>query len=673
MNETLMTVEGLKTCFRAGKITTVVIDGVSISLDSGEIIGLVGESGSGKSVTMLSTVQLLPGTGFVSGGRVEMDCNGINIIEYAPKSNEMRMIRGGRIGMIFQEPMTSLNPIMTVGEQIRETIMLHLGLGREAARKKAVEMMNMVSIPDAEQRYNEYPMQFSGGMRQRVMIAMVLAAQPDILIADEATTALDVTIQAQLLEMIRDLAHKTGISVVLVTHNLGIIARYAERIYVMYSGHIVELGNAMEIFHSPQHPYTRGLINAIPRLDDPIDRVLIPIAGMPPMPQNRPQYCAFYDRCLYRYDKCATLPRPELIRYEGEHMFACHLSEYEKADRKNKIDELAHQKRPAKRILDEVCLEVNNLTKCFDIRRGLLQKKIAVIKAVDDLSFTVNRGETLGIVGESGCGKTTLGRTVLRMLTPSSGEIKLFGHDIAGMKSREIKPYRKQMAMIFQDPFSSLNPRMSAGTIVAEPLKINKMLSSRSAIYKRVDELFELVGLDTSMRERFPHEFSGGQRQRIGIARALACNPVLMICDEPISALDVSIQAQVTNLLEELQSRFSLAYLFIAHDLAVVKHISDRILVMYLGRMMEVASSGDIYENPMHPYTKALLSAVPVADPVVEKKRDFAGLTGEVPSVFARPEGCPFCNRCEYTVERCFREVPQLKEVGRGHAMACFL
>ncbi|NLV51640.1 MAG: ABC transporter ATP-binding protein [Clostridiales bacterium] len=673
MSGTLLKVEDLQTKFRAGKITTLVVDGVSLDLEPGEIIGLVGESGSGKSVTMLSTIQLLPGTGFVSGGRVELDGDGKNLINYSPKSNEMRKIRGGRIGMIFQEPMTSLNPIMKVGEQIRESIMLHQGLSAGEAKKKAIEMMDLVAIPDAEKRYAEYPMQFSGGMRQRIMIAMVLAGQPDILVADEATTALDVTIQAQILETIRDLSLKTGISVIIVTHNLGIIARYAQRIYVMYAGGIVEQGMSAEIFHSPQHPYTRGLLNAIPRLDDPVDRVLIPIPGMPPMPQNRPQYCPFYDRCLYRHDRCLTLPKPELVEYEEGHFFACHLDENEKKAKKEEIDRQVHQFRPEKIILDEVCLEVNNLIKSFDVTRGFLQKKIAVINAVDDISFKIRKGETLGVVGESGCGKTTLGRTIMRMYTPSSGEIKLFGTNIASMNMREIKPYRKQMSMIFQDPFSSLDPRMSVGAIVAQPLKISKICKSTTEIYNRVNELFELVGLDTSMRERFPHEFSGGQRQRIGIARALASNPALMICDEPISALDVSIQAQITNLLEELQSKFNLAYLFIAHDLAVVKHISDKILVMYLGRVMEVALSSDIYENPMHPYTKALLSAVPVADPLVEKTRSFIGLQGEVPSVFNRPKGCPFNNRCSYAQERCFREVPQLKEVGKEHTMACFL
>ena len=668
----LLNIENLHTCFKAGKKITTILDGVSISLERGEIIGLVGESGSGKSVTMLSTLQLLPGTGYVDSGRIELDENGVNLAEQSPKGPVVREVRGGRIGMIFQEPMTSLNPVMPVGDQIRETIVEHLHMSKEDAKKRAIEMMKLVNIPDAEVRYRDYPMQFSGGMRQRIVIAMVLAAEPDIIIADEATTALDVTTQAQLLEMIRKLSTDTGISVIIVTHNLGIVARYANRIYVMYSGNVVEEGVAEDIFHHPQHPYTRGLLKAIPRLNDPKDRVLIPIDGLPPMPQNRPSYCPFYERCEYRCDRCKELARPTLEEVGPAHFAACHLTQEEKDQRQYEIEHSQQRARPQKKIQDEVCLEVSHVSKRFDVRRGLMQKKIATLSAVDDISFELHKGETLGIVGESGCGKTTLARTILRMYAPSEGEIKLYGTDLAHMKPKELVPYRKKMAMVFQDPFSSLNPRMTAGDLVAEPLVIHKMFKDRAELDARVDELFAMVGLDPLLRERLPHEFSGGQRQRIGVARALASEPDIILCDEPISALDVSIQAQVINLLEDLQAKMGLAYLFIAHDLAVVKHISDRILVMYLGRVMEIASSDEIYENPMHPYTKTLLSAVPIADPVIERDRKFIGLKGEVPSVLDRPKGCPFSNRCEFATERCCEEVPPLTDRGDGHQVACF-
>ena len=669
----LLDIENIHTCFTAGKKITTILDGVSLELARGEIIGLVGESGSGKSITMLSTLRLLPGTGYIDSGRIELDENGVNLADLPAKSPAIREVRGGRIGMIFQEPMTSLNPVMTVGEQIREAIITHLDMGKEEAKARAIEMMKLVNIPDAEVRYNEYPMQFSGGMRQRIVIAMVLAAKPDIIIADEATTALDVTTQAQLLEMIRDLSVETGVSVIIVTHNLGIVARYAQRIYVMYAGNVVEQGSADDIFADPEHPYTRGLLRAIPRLNDPKDRVLVPIDGLPPMPQNRPAYCPFYDRCKYRQDRCRELPRPELAEVAPGHFAACHLSEEEKDRQQEELQRTGLLARPEKKILDEVCLEVSHVSKRFDIRKGLMQKKIATLSAVEDVSFQLHRGETLGIVGESGCGKTTLARTILRMYAPSEGEIKLYGTDIAHMKGKALVPYRKKMAMVFQDPFSSLDPRMTAGDIVAEPLVIHRTYPSRAELSERVDELFEMVGLDPLLRERLPHEFSGGQRQRIGIARALASDPDIILCDEPISALDVSIQAQVINLLEDLQAKMGLAYLFIAHDLAVVKHISDRILVMYLGKVMEIAPSDEIYERPLHPYTKTLLSAVPIADPAVERERQFTGLQGEVPSVLDRPKGCPFSNRCPYASEQCTKETPELTDCGNGHMVACFM
>ena len=669
----LLDIENIRTCFTAGKKITTILDGVSLELTRGEIIGLVGESGSGKSITMLSTLRLLPGTGYIDSGRIELDENGVNLAELPAKSPAIREVRGGRIGMIFQEPMTTLNPVMPVGEQIREAIVTHLEMSKEESRARAIEMMKLVNIPDAEVRYNEYPMQFSGGMRQRIVIAMVLAAKPDIIIADEATTALDVTTQAQLLEMIRDLSVQTNVSVIIVTHNLGIVARYAQRIYVMYAGNVVEQGSADDIFGSPEHPYTRALLRAIPRLNDPKDRVLIPIDGLPPMPQNRPTYCPFHDRCQYRCDRCRELPRPDLAEICPGHFAACHLSREEKDARQAELRSAGLKARPEKILRDEVCLEVCHVSKRFDIRKGLLQKKIATLSAVDDVSFTLHKGETLGIVGESGCGKTTLARTILRMYAPSDGEIRLYGTDIAHLKGKELGAYRRKMAMVFQDPFSSLDPRMTAGDIVAEPMVIHKTFKSRAELSDRVDQLFEMVGLDPLLRERLPHEFSGGQRQRIGIARALASDPDIILCDEPISALDVSIQAQVINLLEDLQSRMGLAYLFIAHDLAVVKHISDRILVMYLGRVMEIAPSDEIYERPLHPYTKTLLSAVPIADPAAERERTFTALQGEVPSVLDRPKGCPFSNRCPHATERCCSETPELRDCGNGHTAACFL
>ncbi len=669
----LYEIKHIETSFRTDGKMFKAIEDVSLYLDPGEIIGIVGESGSGKSVTMMSALQLIQKPGKVTGGEVYLDGNDKNMLEYGSNSAEVRKMRGGRVSMIFQEPMTSLNPVLTVGFQIQENIIEHLHMSREDAKKRAIEMMKMVNIPDAEERFVYYPQQFSGGMRQRIMIAMAMSSEPSILVADEATTALDVTTQAQILEMIRDIAKKTNTAVIIVTHNLGIVARFAERIYVMYAGGIVETTDAERLFENPEHPYTRALLRAIPRLDDDRDRILIPIEGLPPNPALRPEYCPFYDRCEYHMDKCREQKKPELKELEKDHFCACHLTEAEKVMKQKEIDGKPVKKAQRAVIGDENCLDVKDVRKYFPIYKGMMRKHIGDVKAIEDISFKVRKGETLGIVGESGCGKTTLARCIMRVYQPDAGEINFVGTDIAKFNDKQMYPYRKKMAMIFQDPFSSLDPRQTAESIVGESLLIHKLVKTREEYEKRVDELLRMVDLDPSMKNRVPHEFSGGQRQRIGIARALSSDPDLIICDEPISALDVSIQAQIINLLEELQAKLGLTYLFIAHDLAVVKHISDRILVMYLGRIVEIAECEELYSNTLHPYTKVLLGAVPVADPKVEKTRERVEIRGEVPSLTNRPAGCPFSDRCSYATERCKKEVPTLKDIGNGHEVACFL
>lgn len=671
--EHLLEIKNIETCFKTDGQMVKAVDGVSMYLDPGEIIGIVGESGSGKSVTMMSMLQLVSSPGKITGGEVYIQGNEHNMLEYGPNSEQMRRMRGGKVSMIFQEPMTSLNPVLTIGYQIQENIVEHLHVSREEAKKRTIQMLKMVHIPDAEQRFDYYPQQFSGGMRQRIMIAMAMSSEPTVLVADEATTALDVTTQAQLLEMIRDIAKKTHTAVIIVTHNLGIVARFAERIYVMYSGSVVETADTKRLFSKPEHPYTRALLRAIPRLDDPKDRILIPIDGLPPNPAARPAYCPFYDRCEYRMDKCRECDRPRLKELEEGHFAACHLTEKEKELKKAEIAAKELKKTPEILVGEELCLEVRNVKKYFPIYSGLMRKKTGEVKAIEDINFKVRKGETLGIVGESGCGKTTLARCIMRVYRPEEGEILFGGTDIARLNDRQMYPFRKRIAMIFQDPFSSLDPRQTAESIVGESLLLHKMVKNRQEYEARVDELFRIVGLDPALKFRVPHEFSGGQRQRIGIARALSSKPDMIICDEPISALDVSIQAQIINLLEELQSKLGLTYLFIAHDLAVVKHISHRILVMYLGRVVEIADCGELYENPLHPYTKALLSAVPVADPAVEETRERVEIRGEVPSITKRPAGCPFHDRCQKAKERCRLETPALQEAGQGHEVACFL
>jgi len=677
----LLEVRNLKTYFSSDGSTIKAVDGVSYHIDEGEIVAFVGESGSGKSVTQYSGLQLIPTPpGRIVDGSVLFD--GDDLLSYKANSEKMREVRGGKIGVVFQEPMTSLNPVMTVGKQISESVMLHLKMNKADARKRAIELIQMVGIPDAEHRVDYYPHQFSGGMRQRIMIAMALSCNPKLLIADEATTALDVTTQAQLLEMMRDVVKKTNTSLILVTHNLGIVARYAERIYVMYAGGIVESGQTKEIFKNPKHPYTIGLMKAVPRLDDPKERKLLSIEGAPPNLANKPAHCAFLPRCEFATEACSRKPAPPLTNVGEGHAAAC----YEKIENSGLIIGNAHMKaamretfagvaeehpRQAARESKEILLKVADLKMYFPVTKGLLGRKVADIKAVDSVSFDIRKGETLGLVGESGCGKTTVARTILRMYEPTDGRIEFQGHDITRMSINKMRPLRRDMPMIFQDPYSSLDPRQSVGNIVGEPLKVHKLVKSQKEYEDRLIELFEMVGLNPSVRNRMPHEFSGGQRQRIGIARALASNPSFVVCDEAISALDVSIQAQIINLLEDLQKKLGLTYLFIAHDLSVVRHISDRVAVMYLGKIVEIADWKTLYERPMHPYTQMLLSAVPIPDPFIEETREHVEIKGEVPSLLNRPKGCSFSNRCPLATSECKEMEPPLKSVGLDHGVAC--
>jgi len=665
----LLQVDNLSVSFCIDETVVKAVNDVSYYIDQGETVGIVGESGSGKSVSQLAVLQLIqtpPGS--IDGGKVMLE--GENLLEYPANGPEMRRVRGGKIGMVFQEPMTSLNPVKTIGSQIMEPIMIHTNLNEKEAKERAVELLRLVGIPDAEKRLKEYPHQFSGGMRQRIMIAIAMAGNPKLIIADEPTTALDVTTQAQILELLKSVTVRNNTALLIITHNLGIVARYAQRIYVMYAGRIVESGRTEDIFAHPSHPYTRGLLNAIPRLDDRKDRKLQPIDPPSGIPENIDNCCPFLPRCRYKCARCYNEGIPALKQTAEEgHFSACYLSREE-------LDEMDKNKEKSIRIdcrkpAEDNILEIKKLTVRFPIKRGILQRKIGEIIAVDNVSFSIKRGETFGLVGESGCGKTTVARSILRLITDCEGDIIFNSLYLNRMKESELRRHRRKIQMIFQDPYSSLNPRKSAGSLVGESLKIHKLVSSRQEYERRVDELFSLVGLSPSWKNRVPHEFSGGQRQRLGIARALSTNPELIVCDEPISALDVSIQAQIINLLEDLQQKLGLTYLFIAHDLSVVKHISDTIGVMYLGNIVEIAPCEELYENPMHPYTKALLAAVPIPDPVVEKERERIILKGEVVSLINRPSGCCFCDRCPEVTDICRKQAPTAKDHGNGHYVAC--
>ena len=667
MSEHLLEVKNLQTVFRLHNGLLRAVDDASFHVDEGEIIGIVGESGSGKSVTMKSIIKLIDmPPGDIVGGEAIFE--GKDILSYGLKSNDIRSVRGGGISMIFQEPMTSLNPVLTVGQQIEESIILHLGYSKADARKRAVELLGLVGIPDGETRINYYPTQFSGGMRQRIMIAMAMSSNPKILIADEATTALDVTTQEQILELLRDIVRRTKTALIIITHNLSIVARYAERIYVMYAGNIVEKGTSEEIFCKTSHPYTMGLLKAIPRLDSDKSRRLVAIDGLPPNPINKPDCCPFRDRCPYSTEKCSAEKMPSYIEYSPTHSAACHYKPEELVEKGSSEAEKVAEKT----ISGEPVLELKNVRKYFPVYKGVARKKVADVKALDDVSFTIYKGETLGLVGESGCGKTTLAKTILRLYDVTDGEIIFNGRDISKLRERKLKDVRRAVQFIFQDPFGSLDPRQSAGSIVGESIKAHGLAKSKDEFNQKVDELFRAVGLDPALKDRVPHEFSGGQRQRLSIASALASEPDFVICDEPISALDVSIQAQIINLLIDLQAKRGLTYLFIAHDLSVVRHISDRIVVMYLGKVVEISPWNELYEKPLHPYTKALLSAIPIPDPVVEKQRVRTRIEGEVPSLINRPSGCVFHPRCPYATERCKAEVPALQDYGSGHQAACF-
>ncbi|MDW0111202.1 ABC transporter ATP-binding protein [Sporosarcina aquimarina] len=515
------------------------VRGVSFEVNQGETLGIVGESGSGKSVTARSIMRLLPSPpSYMKEGVIEFQGENLNL----KTEKEMESIRGKGIGMIFQDPMTSLNPTKTIGNQICESIMKHMNASKAEAKKETIELLKMVGIKNSEDRYTQYPHEFSGGMRQRVMIAIALACKPSLLIADEPTTALDVTIQAQILDLMKTIQRRFGTSIILITHDLGVVAEMCDRVVVMKKGEVVETGTTLEIFESPKHPYTNKLLNALPRLD-----------------------------------------------------------EKKKEKRVSRLPEGIDGSIPL--------IQVNSLKQYFD------NGKKSQTKAVDDISFFIRPGETLGLVGESGSGKSTTGRAVLRLDEPTDGEVLYRGMAINRFSSKEMKSMRRHMQMIFQDPYSSLNPRFKVLDIIGQALDIHRMSKNKTERKKRVEDLLMMVGLEPEHAMRYPHEFSGGQRQRIGIARALAVEPDFIVCDEPLSALDVSIQTQIVKLLEDLQYELGLTYLFIAHDLSMVKHISDRVAVMYAGKIVELAESEELYNNPLHPYTKSLLSAIPIPDP----------------------------------------------------------
>ncbi len=665
----VLEISDLSTHIQLTKSVVHAVGNVDLTVEPGEALGLVGESGCGKSMTGLSIMGLLPPGGKIVSGSIKLDGKELAGLSDA----EMRTIRGNDIAMIFQDPLTSLDPTKTIGYQVAEPVRLHKGASKAQAMARATEVLGMVGLPRPAERLGDYPHQLSGGMRQRVMIAMALSCEPKLLIADEPTTALDVTIQAQILALLHDLKDRLGMAMLLITHDMGVIAGHADRVQVMYAGRMVEVTSTPNLFQHMRHPYTRALLASIPRLSQDGRRMLLTIGGLPPDLSQPPAGCRFAPRCGLATDKCRD-QEPPLTGETAAHLFSCWHPVDGPADAGTTA---AAQVGPRQAGPDgetgpvPPLLEVRDLVKEFPVTAGaILQRKVGAVHAVSTVSFTVAAGETFGLVGESGCGKTTIGRVVVALERPDSGSVLLNGQDMSALSGGELRRQRRDLQLMFQDPYSSLDPRMRVGSIIREPLSIQNV-GTRREQQQRVFDLLDEVGLPRNAVERYPHEFSGGQRQRIGLARALTLNPKVIVADEPVSALDVSIRAQVLNLMKRLQADHGLTYIVISHDLAVVKYMADRIGVMYLGKLVEMGSAEDIYQRAAHPYTAGLIATIPVPDPEEARARTGAGIKGELPSPVTPPSGCRFRTRCPYAQDLCAQEEPPLRSFGPGHVAAC--
>lgn len=686
----VLSIDSLETILHPGSKPVWAVDGLTLRIMRGETFALLGESGCGKSMTALSIMRLLPEAGQVIGGTVKLGEENLLLLPEAA----MRTIRGKRISMIFQEPMLSLNPVMTVAQQIGEVLQRHFGLRGDAARKRIREILDQVGIPDAARRMDEYPFQFSGGMKQRMMIAMALAGEPELLIADEPTTALDVTIQAQVLELMRDLQHRSGMSILLITHDLGVASETAHRIGIMYAGEIVEMATRSEFFRGPAHPYSRKLLASLPGRERRRKGLrLAAISGHVPSLSREFVGCRFADRCDHAWALCHEAA-PGWNALTAEHQVRCHLfnqnrgeqaegSERQRTEEalqqieKAELDEISTDApvHPEAPVSDSCLLSVTDLKVYFPIHKGLMKRVAAYVKAVDGVSLRIRQGSTLALVGESGCGKTTVGKGMLQLIPVTAGSVRYKGTELTTLGREQLRRLRAEFQLVFQDPYSSLNPRMRIVDIIQEgvsALKVGSELNQAGAAEQNpVDSLLESVGLPAESKWRYPHEFSGGQRQRIAIARVLAVNPRLIVCDEPTSALDVSVQAQILNLLKELQTNLGLAYLFITHNISVVEYIADEVAVMYLGRIVERGTVDEVLTHPRHPYTQALLSAVPVVE--LESKRHVIRLHGDLPSPANPPRGCHFHPRCPHVMPVCRENYPATSTFSSTHTAHCYL
>ena len=657
-SDSVLQVENLSTQLGDAAQPVNAVSDVSFELQRGKTFVLVGESGCGKSMIALSLMRLLPPSGRIFGGEVIL--NGTSLLDLSEEA--MRKQRGGAIGMIFQEPMTSLNPVMRVGDQVLEAVKLHDPGSISTMNARVVELFRSVGIPEPERRVSEYPHQLSGGMKQRVMIAMALAGRPEVLIADEPTTALDVTIQAQVLEVLREVQRQTGMAILMITHDLGVVAEMADEVGVMYAGQLIERASVKDFFASPKHPYSQKLFRSLPSNDKRAESLEI-IPGIVPALNQRFSGCRFAERCALREQRCDS----ELPAWQGDAStgYRCHLV----ADTQLPVSS-GQLETPIVENTASALVDIRQLKVHFPIRKGVLRRTVGHVKAVDGVDLSIKKGSTVALVGESGCGKTTVGKALLQLLDVAEGEVNFDGHDLMTLNGEALRKLRREFQIIFQDPASSMNPRMLVEDIVAEGLIAQNIEPDRAARRQRVIELLNQVGLPESALLRYPHEFSGGQRQRIAIARALAVSPKFIVCDEPTSALDVSVQAQVLNLLKQLQRNLSLSYLFITHNISVVAYLADELAVMYLGRIVEYGSVQQVLQAPQHPYTQALLTAVPVADP--SRERNVIRLEGDLPSPSNPPAGCHFHERCPLADGKCRERYPVTVDLGEGHKAACW-
>src|ERR1035437_5894045 len=656
----LLSVKNLSVQFAVQKNFVTAVDDFSLNVEPGECVGLVGESDCGKTTSGLAVMRIPPNNGQISSGSVYL-----NGADFASLSKEkIQKHRGNSVALIPQDPMSSLNPTMKIGRQIGEGLRIHNGASDAEARKGALEVLEMVEMPRPAERLDQYPFELSGGLRQRVIIAMGLTCSPTLLIADEPTTALDVTIQAQILNILDNLRSELKMAMLLITHDMGVIAGRTDRVVVMYAGKKAEEASTDELFHEMRHPYTQALLASMPSMENTGKHELSSIAGMPPNLQKQIVGCRFAPRCSFATDQCRQQEPP--LEGTGDHHFACFHPTSGPQPVQVYAAGTATQDGKSKKEL----LRANGLVKEFDIKGGLVRHKVGAIHAVSDVSFSLYEGETFGLVGESGCGKTTIGRMLVGLETLTAGEVYFDGELVTAKGHRPTRQSRRDRQMMFQDPYASLNPRMKVAQILGEPLAIQHV-GSRAEQAQRVSELLSSVGLEPQVADRYPHEFSGGQRQRIGLARALALNPRLIVADEPVSALDVSVQAQILNLMRELQIQYRMSYVMVSHDLAVVYYMADTIAVMYLGKIVEIGDAESVFRSPAHPYTQGLLDAVPNPDPEEARKRRGSQVKGELPSAVNPPSGCRFRTRCPKAQELCSIVEPAFQHFGDTQRAAC--